>query len=271
MRTTLLVIAALTAVAVLPGTASAATCSQFANQAQAQAAANTVDGDSDGVYCESLPCPCSTGSGYTPPPPAAPPPPAEGIAPPPPVAVPPPPPPSATDAPVPPPPPPSAASVGSAITVVTRNHYVSRIGSFQPTRNARLSAAIRAFGQPSSRKLTRRACRVEWRRIQLRITFENFGAARPGRTTCTPSVGRAQSFAARSPRFRTVNDLRVGQPTSAIRARHPAAEFQPAGFWAVVLARFPFGDGDTPRPVLNALVSGGRVIALTGYIGGAGE
>ena len=269
MRTTLLVIAALAAVAVLPGPASAATCSQFANQAQAQAAANTVDADNDGVYCESLPCPCSTGNGNTPPPPAAAPPPEDVIAPPPPVAVSPPPPPSGADAPAPPPPP--TASVSSAITVVTRDYYVSRIGSFLPTRNPRLSAAIRAFGQPSSRKLTRRTCRVEWRRLRLRITFENFGAARPKETTCTPSVGRAQSFVARSPRFRTVNDLRVGQPTSAIRAKHPAAEFQPAGFWAVVLARFPFGDGAAPRPVLNALVSGGRVIALTGYIGGAGE
>lgn len=33
-------------------------CSDFANQAAAQRAANTRDGDGDGVYCESLPCPC---------------------------------------------------------------------------------------------------------------------------------------------------------------------------------------------------------------------
>ena len=39
--------------------ASAATCADFSNQADAQRAANTVDGDGDGVYCEALPCPCA--------------------------------------------------------------------------------------------------------------------------------------------------------------------------------------------------------------------
>ncbi len=39
--------------------ASAATCSEFSNQADAQRAANTFDGDGDGVYCEVLPCPCA--------------------------------------------------------------------------------------------------------------------------------------------------------------------------------------------------------------------
>jgi hypothetical protein len=38
----------------------AATCSDYPNQAAAQRAADTRDGDGDGVYCESLPCPCAT-------------------------------------------------------------------------------------------------------------------------------------------------------------------------------------------------------------------
>ena len=40
----------------------AATCSDYSNQAAAQEAADTLDGDGDGIYCEYLPCPCSTGS-----------------------------------------------------------------------------------------------------------------------------------------------------------------------------------------------------------------
>ena len=63
MKTTLLVVAALTAMALLPSQASAATCSDYSNQAEAQRAADTRDADGDGIYCESLPCPCSTGSG----------------------------------------------------------------------------------------------------------------------------------------------------------------------------------------------------------------
>jgi hypothetical protein len=81
MRATLLAIAVLTGVALLPSSASAATCSDYSTQAEAQAAADTRDADGDGIYCESLPCPCSTGTGSPPPPPpptppAPPPPPA---------------------------------------------------------------------------------------------------------------------------------------------------------------------------------------------------
>jgi micrococcal nuclease len=38
--------------------AAAAACSDFPNQAAAQRAANTRDADGDGIYCETLPCPC---------------------------------------------------------------------------------------------------------------------------------------------------------------------------------------------------------------------
>ena len=38
--------------------ASAATCDDYSNQADAQRAKDTRDADGDGIYCESLPCPC---------------------------------------------------------------------------------------------------------------------------------------------------------------------------------------------------------------------
>ena len=37
---------------------TAATCEDYSNQAQAQRAKDTRDPDGDGIYCESLPCPC---------------------------------------------------------------------------------------------------------------------------------------------------------------------------------------------------------------------
>jgi Deoxyribonuclease NucA/NucB len=43
--------------------AYATTCAEYSNQAAAQQAANTRDGDGDGVYCESLPCPCANPAG----------------------------------------------------------------------------------------------------------------------------------------------------------------------------------------------------------------
>jgi hypothetical protein len=64
-----------------PSTSFAATCADYPNQAAAQAAGDTRDADGDGIFCESLPCPCSTAAPGTsaPAPPAAPPaqPPAE--------------------------------------------------------------------------------------------------------------------------------------------------------------------------------------------------
>src|SRR4051794_23603788 len=38
---------------------AAAVCADYPNQAAAQHAADTRDADGDGVYCESLPCPCA--------------------------------------------------------------------------------------------------------------------------------------------------------------------------------------------------------------------
>ena len=56
---------AVVALAVFVAKASAAghTCADYQTQAQAQAPADTVDADHDGIYCEGLPCPCSHATG----------------------------------------------------------------------------------------------------------------------------------------------------------------------------------------------------------------
>src|SRR5690349_23865161 len=54
-RSTLLVLVALLVPA---ASAQAKTCADYPNQAAAQVAHDTVDADGDGIYCESLPCPC---------------------------------------------------------------------------------------------------------------------------------------------------------------------------------------------------------------------
>jgi hypothetical protein len=41
----------------------AATCADYSNQAAAQRARDTRDADGDGIYCESLRCPCSAAKG----------------------------------------------------------------------------------------------------------------------------------------------------------------------------------------------------------------
>jgi hypothetical protein len=65
VKTTLVALAAVMVLAWPPSSASATTCADYSTQAQAQHAADTRDADRDGIYCERLPCPCSTRSGRT--------------------------------------------------------------------------------------------------------------------------------------------------------------------------------------------------------------
>jgi hypothetical protein len=162
-----------------------------------------------------------------------------------------------------------AGAAPASMTIVTHDASVSRIGMFRPSENPRLSAAIRAFGRPSGRLAQGSACRVTWRRLELKIVFANFGGTAPGQTTCTPSVGRAQSFVVRGPRFRTVAGLRVDQPATQVRALYPYAQWREGG-WTLVSAETPYGEA-SETPVLRAFASGGKVSALSGWIGGAGD
>jgi len=147
---------------------------------------------------------------------------------------------------------------------------VSRIGAFRPRRDPTVGAAIRVFGTPSTRDLTRsNGCRVQWRALRLRVLFYNFGGAPVGQTTCASGVGRAQSLTIRGRRFRTWKGLRVGMASDRIPELHPAAEFR-QGSWWLRTATSPFGDG-SEYGVLRAIVGDGRVRAFAGWIGAAGE
>jgi hypothetical protein len=60
----LALVVVLALLAAVPGNqAEAAMCADYPNQAAAQQARDTRDADGDGIYCESLPCPCSTAKG----------------------------------------------------------------------------------------------------------------------------------------------------------------------------------------------------------------
>ena len=69
-RWLLLVVVIAAGLGLWPGTSAAASCADYPNQAAAQQAGDTRDADGDGIYCENLPCPCSsqapTGKGHRP-------------------------------------------------------------------------------------------------------------------------------------------------------------------------------------------------------------
>jgi hypothetical protein len=72
MKKTPVLLTLLVLALVAPGTAHAATCADYPDQASAQRAKDTRDADGDGIYCESNPCPClkpGQGGGGTPTPP----------------------------------------------------------------------------------------------------------------------------------------------------------------------------------------------------------
>jgi hypothetical protein len=163
----------------------------------------------------------------------------------------------------------AAPATARSHTINVARHSVSSIGDFRPGSDAHIAAAERAFGPSSSRRATSNSsCDVRWNRLRLKITFANFGA--PGVSTCRSDIGLAQSFVVRGKRFRTWHGLRVGQRESSVRRRHSSARLR-NGAWWLKSAVSPFGDGETEYAVLSATVKGGRVRALRGWIGAAGE
>jgi len=163
-----------------------------------------------------------------------------------------------------------ADAAATSYTLQTSGGAVARIGAFQPRRDPSIAAAQRVFGQASSRKLIDNdSCQVDWGRLRLRIYFSNFGLAPAGQTTCSPRVGRAQSFSLRGRRFRTWEGLRVGQRSQMIEQRHSSAEFVDGSWW-LRRATSPFGD-ESDYAVVRAITSNGRVSAIAGWIGAAGE
>jgi hypothetical protein len=142
---------------------------------------------------------------------------------------------------------------------------VRAIGDFRPARNPRLGAAIRAYGQTTSRRGGGEICRVRWANIGVRITFQNFG----GVDSCQPSGGRAQKAVVDDDRWRTGKGLRIGNDVSRLRRLYPDAQRTSRGF-RLVEGILPFGQ---PRKyaVLGARVADGRVRAFTMFVGAAGD
>jgi hypothetical protein len=143
---------------------------------------------------------------------------------------------------------------------------VRAIGDFKPARGPTLGAAIRAFGEPSSRRGGGEICRVRWAALGVRITFQNFG----GVDSCRPRGGRAQKAVVTGDRpWRTARGLRLGDRAARLRRLHPDARRTARGF-RLVEGILPFGRPQ-PYAVLGARAAGGRVTAFTLFIGAAGD
>jgi hypothetical protein len=146
---------------------------------------------------------------------------------------------------------------------------VTRIGAYRPWRDPTIAGAERVFGPSSHREVGRYGgCRVDWRRLGLRIVFEKLGGPDPGESTCVGTVGKAQLVRVRGRGFRTWKGLRVGHRSATITERHPNAQFDDDSWWLATAER---GPEDDEYGVLRALVSDGRVTMISGWIGAAGH
>ena len=163
------------------------------------------------------------------------------------------------------------ATASGAYVVRTQDFRVIKVGPLKTKRAASVGKAIRVFGDPDSRTTNRYGtCRVRWDRLGLVMYFENFGGVPEGESTCSNRWGYAQSFKATGARFESTGGVGAGTPSAKVPRMHPGATRHGRAWW-LESAVFPFGASDDPAPVLRAPVRGGRVSALTGYIGGAGE
>jgi hypothetical protein len=154
------------------------------------------------------------------------------------------------------------AQARSLTIKVDSRGFVSRLGPLHPLRHPFRRDARAAFGRPTSVRPSRGECRVRWARLRLKALFTSFGGIAD---IC--AQGRFQTAVVRSRMWRTWKSLRVGMRSSRIPELHPNATFE-RGKW-VLATQTLFGPD--PSPTVTAHVRGGRVRALTLFVGAAGD
>jgi hypothetical protein len=154
-----------------------------------------------------------------------------------------------------------AGSKSYTIKVDSRG-FVSRLGPLRPQTHPFPRDARAAFGRPSSQRTGRGTCRPKWAALKLSALFTSFAAISD---FCRDA--RLQSAVLRSKLWRTWKGLRVGMRSSRVRELHVNARFE-RGKW-VLASQTLFGS--EPSPTVSALVHDGRVIALSLFVGAAGD
>lgn len=164
----------------------------------------------------------------------------------------------------------SVALVGpasaSALTIRADQYRVTQLGHFHTAGSSSLAHAVNALGKPTGRHPRNGGCLVRWKKLKLRIDFENFGGHNPcGRH------GQAQSFSIGfEKRWRTSRHLRVGQPVDRLKNLYRHARRHGSEYW-LKSAYSPLGTGGH-YAVLAARTHHLRFVSgFEGWIGAAGE
>ena len=151
---------------------------------------------------------------------------------------------------------------------------ITSIGDLKTTSpKPTIARAIEAFGRPSStRRTSRVACTLSWRKLGLRATFVSLGGAFPTTATCVARLGVLQTATVYGSALRTQGGLHVGDSVERLKELHPEAYFQDGSFW---LATAPAVMGSTSRSqrtwMVRALADGGLVRRIGLRVGAAAE
>jgi hypothetical protein len=128
----------------------------------------------------------------------------------------------------------SVARGAAAPTVIQADRGSQRLGSFRVQSDPTMRGAVRAFGRPTSCRLTSAISSVAtWNAHGLRISFATFGGIPPGRTACTYRAIWISWIRASGARWRTGLGLKPGDSIAELRRLYPRARFQrrPIGVW----------------------------------------
>ena len=120
---------------------------------------------------------------------------------------------------------------------IAHGSMLTQLGAWS-LRDRTLGAATAAFGRPSSKRVGR-GCSLTWAHIALTVTSAS-GACEATAAVSTITVRGM---------WRTWAGLRVGDPVSDIRARHPHASAHATAWWL-------------PTASVAAIVRAGRVAAF---------
>jgi hypothetical protein len=156
----------------------------------------------------------------------------------------------------------AGAAEARTLRIATEDGFVVRMGPLKVKIHPYLRDATAAFGRPSSVTAGRGVCRARWSSLRLTATFTSFGAIRD---FC--AQGLLQTAVVRSPAWQTWAGLRVGARSARIPELHHNAQFSD-GKW-VLATQDTYGE--EPSPTVSALVRGGRVMALSLWVGAAGD
>lgn len=158
---------------------------------------------------------------------------------------------------------PAAAVAPAAFRIATNKEgFPVRLGPLAATSGPHVRDAVAAFGRASSVRPGRGICVARWNGLGLKLLYTSFGGISD---FCRD--GLLQTAVIRSSRWVTWAGLRVGMRSSRVPELHRNAKFQ-RGKW-VLATQDVFGS--EPSPTVSALVRDGRVVALSLFVGRAGD